>query len=213
MSPNPALLCVGGGGAAVPAEPPATLSDYERSPARRMNLSDAMAFAGLTGTLETNHKQFRILSRANATSYKDLQQGPFILIGGMNNEWTLRLTGNLRFYFDRQTTGARVVDRKNPGSSAWAFHFDTPFTQPTRDYAIVTRLRDSPTEQAGLIVAGIGGWGTQAAGEFVSNPAHLAKLDSLIAPGWERKNLQVVIGTDVIRGSSGPPIVLATYVW
>ena len=30
---------------------------------------------------------------------------------------------------------------------------------------------------------------------------------------WQDKNLQVVISTDVIHGSSGPPNVIATHFW
>jgi hypothetical protein len=69
------------------------------------------------------------------------------------------------------------------------------------------------TEQTGMIVAGIGGWGTLAAAEFVSNPAHLKKLDEIAPTLWEKRNFQIVIGTDVIRGSSGPPVMLATHFW
>jgi hypothetical protein len=34
------------------------------------------------------------------------------------------------------------------------------------------------------------------------------------APGnWGKKNLQVVIGTEVINGNSGPPRVVDQYFW
>ena len=64
-----------------------------------------------------------------------------------------------------------------------------------------------------MIVAGFGSWGTLAAGEFVARPEHLKKLDASAPKHWEQKNVQVVIATDVIRGSSGPPIVLKTHFW
>lgn len=215
-SPNAALVCFGGGqqpAAAPSVDHPQTLSEFEHMPARRMNVSDALALVSVTGTLRAKGKPYRILSRANATTFKDLQQGPFILIGAMNNEWSLRLTSGLRFTFDRQPNGVRIADKQNPANTAWNFSYDRPVDQPARDYAIVTRLRDRLTEQSGLIVAGIGSWGTQAAGEFVSNPDNVRKIESLAPPHWEQKNLQVVIGTDIIRGSPGPPIVLAAYFW
>jgi hypothetical protein len=74
-------------------------------------------------------------------------------------------------------------------------------------------VRDPKTEQIAVIVAGIGSWGTQAAAEFVTSPEHLKKLEALAPSHWERKNLQVVVATDVIRGSSGPPTVLAADFW
>ena len=82
-----------------------------------------------------------------------------------------------------------------------------------RDYAIVTRLRDPKTEQIALIVAGLGSWGTQAAGEFVTNPNNLKKIEPFAPRNWQQKNLQVVLATDIIRGSSGPPTVLAADFW
>jgi len=190
-----------------------TVSDFERQPVRRMHVADAMALSGISGLLQSKGKPYRILNRAGATSFKELQSGPFILIGGMNNEWTLRLTEGLRFSFERGTSGARVADKQNPGNTAWAVDFTTPMSQFNRDYAIISRIRDAKTEQAAVIVAGIGSWGTQAAAEFVSNPEHLKKLEAFAPKHWEQKNLQVVVATDVIRGSSGPPTVLAAHFW
>ena len=214
-SANSALLCVGGGQSnpAVPADPSMTMSDFERQPSRRMHVSDAMALAGVAGLLQSNGKPYRILNRAGATSFKELQSGPFVLIGGMNNEWTLRLTEGLRFTFERGPNGARVADKQNPTNTAWTVDPTTPMSQFNRDYAIVSRVRDPKTEQPAVIVAGIGSWGTQAAAEFVSNPENLKKLEAVAPRHWERKNLQVVVATDVIRGSSGPPTVLAAWFW
>src|SRR6201999_1667154 len=99
-----------------------------------------------------------------ATSFRDLQQGPFVLIGALNNEWTMRLTSGLRFSFRHRAAGdgTQIFDRKHPENDAWVFHYNGPYSDALRDYAIVTRLRDPKTEQTALIVAGIGGWGTQA---------------------------------------------------
>lgn len=213
-SPSPALLCFGGGKV---AEPAATLADLEHSSLRRMNVSDALSLVSITTTLRSKGKPYRILNRAGATSFQDLRQGPFILIGALNNEWSLRLTSGLRFTFARQGAAPNVscyiADKRNPSNTSWSFSFNTPLAQSARDYAIVTRLRDPLTQQSGLIVAGISGWGTQAAGEFVSNPEELRKLESFTPARWEQKNLQVVIATDVIRGSSGPPVILAAHFW
>jgi hypothetical protein len=209
-SPNAALLCFGGGGAV--SDAPVTLGDLEHSPMRRMNVSDALSLAAVTGTLRSKGKPYRVLNRANATSFQDLRQGPFILIGALNNEWSLRLTSGLRFTFGIQPPSGYIKDRNDPSNTRWSFSLTTPLSQPTRDYAIITRLRDPLTQQSGLVVAGIGGWGTQAAGEFVSSPDEIRKIDSL-ASGWARKNLQIVVATDIIRGSSGPPVVLAVHTW
>ncbi len=215
-APSPALLCFGGGGPDNPASDAnlaLSVSDYEHLSFRRMHTLDATAVADLAGLLQANRKPYRIVNRASSTSFRDLQSGPFVLVGGMNNEWTLRLTRGLRFSFERQPNGARVADRQNPANTTWSVDFQTPLGQFNRDYAIVSRIRDPETEQPVVIAAGIGSWGTLAAGEFVTRPEHLDKLEKLAPKHWERKNLQVVLATDVIRGSSGPPIVLAAYFW
>ncbi|MDE3167943.1 MAG: hypothetical protein KGN36_19230 [Acidobacteriota bacterium] len=215
-SGNPALLCVGGGGIAPGGQAQTgavTIGEFERQPSRRMHTSDALALADLSGMLAAHAKPYRMLNRASTTSFRDLQSGPFILIGGMNNEWTLRLTSSLRFGFEPLEGGARVVDRQNPAKNDWTVRFTTPLDQFNRDYAIVSRVRDPRTEQVAVIVAGIGSWGTLAAGEFVTHPEHLKKLEAFAPADWEKKNLQVVISTDVIRGSSGPPNVLAAHFW
>ena len=214
-SPNPALLCFGGGQASPMSDANLALplTEFEHLSFRRMHTSDAMALAGIAGLLRANGKPYRIVNRAHSTSFGDLQSGPFVLIGAMNNEWTLRLTSGLRFSFERQPNGARVADKQNPSNVAWSVDFRTPVIQFNRDYAIVSRVRDPQTEQIAVIVAGIGSWGTLAAGEFVTRPEQLRKLDRIAPKHWERKNLQVVLATDVIRGSSGPPAVLTAQFW
>jgi hypothetical protein len=64
-----------------------------------------------------------------------------------------------------------------------------------------------------VILVGIGPWGSLAPGEFVTNPDYLKKLARGAPANWQDKNFQVVISTDVIHGSSGPPNVIATHFW
>jgi hypothetical protein len=212
-SSSPVLICFGGAGSAPVPDSDVSMGEYDHLPFRRMNVSDALALAGLTGILQSSGKPYRIVNRAGTTSFKDLQSGPFVLIGAMNNEWTLRLTSGERFSFERIPNGARIVDRQNPSNNAWSVDRTTPISQFNRDYAIVSRVRDPRSEQTAVIIAGIGSWGTLAAGEFVAKEEHLRKLDALAPAHWERKNVQVVISTDVIHASSGPPKVLAVYFW
>ena len=64
-----------------------------------------------------------------------------------------------------------------------------------------------------VVVAGIKSYGTQAAGEFVSNSENLEKALRIAAKDWNRKNLQIVIHTAVTDSVPGPPEVVATYIW
>ncbi|QOY88794.1 hypothetical protein [Paludibaculum fermentans] len=209
---TPVLLCVPGGGSgpnATEVQEPGTVIDFALAPSRRIHVYDAMVLAEVTGLLRANGKAYRLLNRAGATSFRDLQSGPFVLIGSLNNEWSLRLTKDFRFSIVSNGSGARVVDKQDPSNEAWRVEPNTPIEQMRRDYAIVSRFRDSQTEQTAVILAGIGPWGSLASGEFVTNPEYLKKLAGFVPANWRKRNLQVVISTDVIHGSSGPPNILA----
>ena len=214
-SSSPVLLCAPGGGSGPnpEAQEPRTVIEFALAPSRRIHVYDAMVLARVTGLLQANGKAYRLLNRASATSFRELQSGPFVLVGSLNNEWSLRLTKDFRFSFSRTPAGARVVDKQNPSNEAWHVDPNTPIEQLSRDYAVISRFRDPQTEQPAVIVAGIGPWGSLASGEFVTNPDYLKKLARGLPSNWQDKNLQVVISTDVIHGSSGPPNVIATHVW
>jgi hypothetical protein len=213
-SSSPVLICFGGGSTPQP-DPNGVLSiaEYEHQPIRRMNVSDALALAELTGLLQSRGKSYRIVNRASSTTFRELQSGPFVLIGALNNEWTMRLTGGQRFSFERMPNGGRIVDKQNPSNTAWTVDFHSPISQFNRDYAVVSRVRDPKSEQTAVIIAGIEGWGTLAAGEFVAHEEYLKRLDAVAPAHWERKNVQVVLSTDIIQASSGPPKVLAVHFW
>lgn len=64
-----------------------------------------------------------------------------------------------------------------------------------------------------MVIAGIGPYGTEAAGEFVQSPQHLAELAAKLPRGWENRNLEVVLKTDVIGTKAGPPILVSAFSW
>jgi hypothetical protein len=72
---------------------------------------------------------------------------------------------------------------------------------------------DPKTEQVVVVAAGMTVFGTSAAGEFLTNKTEMEKL-ALAAPhGWEKKNIEFVLSTDVIHGRSGPANVVAVQCW
>lgn len=130
----------------------------------------------------------------------------------MNGPCALR--GSLRFRFDRTPGGSAVIrDRLNPSDNGWALDFSLPVRQLTRDYALVSRLNDPKTERPTILVAGIGYWGTMAAGEFVTSREQMDKIRASAPHDWQHKNIEIVLSTDVIDGLPGPPKVLATHFW
>lgn len=180
----------------------------------RMAFGDALTMARLTGLLQENGKRFEV-RRGMASTLADFRKGPVVLIGAFNNEWTMRLENQLRYTFERhaETPGGFIRDRQSPSKVVWVHHPELPYSRISDDYAIVSRFVDPRTEQSIVVVAGMGKDGTIAAGEFVTQPRYLEMLAASAPKSWERKNLQVVIATELINGNAAPPRILATHYW
>ena len=178
-----------------------------------LTFAAAETLSKVAGLLQAKGKQPRLL-RMNRAKFDDFQKGPTVLMGAVNNPWTLRLLGTLRFGFEyRIPEWGRIVDRQNKDQKDWTIIGAMPMHQMRRDYAIISRLIDPKTEQATLALSGISPLGTAAAGEFLTNPLHMQKLLALAPRGWEHMNVQVVLLTEVIEGVQGPPKILATHFW
>jgi len=178
-------------------------------------IDDVSPLANLAGMLRTYGRNFRVLAEAS-TTLTDLRRGPTVFIGAFDNGWTLRLTGPLRFHFanDPGMTRFWIDDRSDPGRREWVL--DRSVQQQTgtyKDYAIVARFVEPNTDQYALVAAGIGRGGTVAAGEFLVDQHRMKDALDQVASDWKRKNLEIVLETQVIQGRSGPPHVVAVHVW
>jgi hypothetical protein len=190
-----------------------TLSDFHNSANHTVNEYDAFTMAKFAGLMQAHGKQFKLASQSDAT-FTDLQNGPAILVGLLNNDWSQRLVSKLRFTIDQPTPDQVTIrDRNNPSNNSWAINYATPYMGLTRDYALVLRMMDPKTEQMVVVVAGITVFGTTAAGDFLTSPHELRKLTAIAPRGWEKKNMELVLSTDVIRGTSGPPTIIAAQFW
>jgi hypothetical protein len=150
---------------------------------------------------------------ASSTSFADLRQAPAILLGGLDNPWTMRAQENLRFRLASDGNGLDwISDSRDSGAKKWFVDFNKPYSKVTTDYAIVARFRDPNSGQPTLIIAGLGENGTKAASELITENAQLSNAleDSLKK---HASNFEVVITTEVINGSSGAPRILAKELW
>ena len=214
------LLCIGNleGGRGSPggklgSAPALSLSDFQNSESEVVNVFDAAAVAKFAGLMQANGKQFRIESQSDAT-FTDLQNGPTILVGLLNNTWTERLVPKLRFGVEHPTPATVAIrDRNNPQNKDWSVDYSTAYLDVTRDYALVLRMVDPKTEQMVVVAAGITVFGTSAAADFLTNPSEIKKLNAMAPQGWEKKNMELVLSTDVIRGQSGPASIVAAQFW
>jgi hypothetical protein len=175
--------------------------------------SELQALIRIVRLLDGKGAAYRV-QFASSTSFTDLRQGPAILLGGLDNPWTMRAQQNLRFQLESDGNGFDwISDTRGPGVKKWFVDFNRPYSKVTTDFAIVAHFRDPKTQQPTLIIAGLGENGTKAASEFITDDTQLynALRESPRKPG--DSNFEAVLTTEVINGSSGPPTVLAKEVW
>jgi hypothetical protein len=190
----------------IPLPPGAKIDAQDLIPVKDtfVTIGDVAATTKIVSLLVRRNKQFDVRF-GNDVAFGDLREHPTILIGAHNNSWTLTMTENLRYVFDRQNA---IVDRSDSQK-----HWSTTSHQLAEDYAIVSRVLNSKTGTTVITAAGIGHAGTRAAAEFLTNPQSISALVKSLPKGWERKNIQIVLHTSVINQLPSAPDVVATYCW
>jgi hypothetical protein len=182
---------------------------------RSVALADAQAFSRLANFLAHKGKQVDLRGERLVT-LNDLRGRPSVFIGAFDNDWTISFAGDLRFYFDtdQQTHTQIIRDRQRPAATDWKL-VDAwpPGKDISQDYALVTRVVSRTTERSVVIIGGISQYGTEAAAEFATDPTYFDHALAQAPSNWYRKNIQVVLSTQVLSGVSGPPTVAATYFW
>jgi hypothetical protein len=178
-------------------------------------IDDVMPLTNIVGLLRTRGRDYRVQGEA-ATSLADLREGPAVLIGAFDNSWTLRMTSDFRYHFANNADWTRfwIVDQTNPTAQTWAIdRAKQQATNTYEDYAIVARFLDPNTNQFTIVAAGVGRGGTIAAGEFLKDPAAIEQVYRKAPKNWGRKNLELILKTEVIEGTSGQLQIVATHFW
>jgi hypothetical protein len=180
---------------------------------RYIALGDASCLLHLATLFEKRGKPYRIRGEAS-TRFSDLREQPSVLIGAFDNEWTMRLEGQVRYSFYKDYRGLEVVrDRIHPERTDWKLVDSWPYWNIDADYAIVSRVFDRNTDRMVVVAAGITAFGTEGAGDFLSDPQYFSEVVARLPHDWATKNLQIVLRVPVMQGTSGHPQVLATHVW
>jgi hypothetical protein len=175
-------------------------------------IDDLNPIVRVAGLLQSNGKKYGVKGEG-ATNLMDLRNGPTVFIGAFDNAWTLRLTANLRYHFanNPEMTDFGIVDSTKPGQPGWVVdRMQQMTTNNYRDYAIVARFIDGTTGKLAVVAAGVARGGTRVAAEYLTDPADLAQLER--AAG-NKKNMEVVLSTQIIDGEPGSPKVEASYFW
>jgi len=194
-------------------ERPLTLGDLHNFERYDVPMADLMALSRISGYLMSRGKRYDFRNSASAR-LTEFRERPTVLVGGFNNEWTMRLLPELRFSFEADSN-LKVFSIKDNQNTArqWGVDFNLPYEKLTEDYGLISRVMSPTTEQMMVSVAGITGFGTVAAGEFLNSESNMQLLSKAAPPAWKGSNLQVVLKTRVIHGSRGPSHIVATAFW
>ncbi len=220
-SSTPVLICLGGHDIPEPVVPTApeqpTVADVNIH-RQMIPVDDAGVIAALADQLGKRGIAFR-LAGAEQTSFTDFQRQPVILVGGMDNKWTLLMTQGLRYriavtypYGPNATPVASIAEAGKLGGSAWAVDFSEPVSAWKKDYAIIARMDDPTAGVPVLIEAGLGSAGSIAASELLTSGALAAQLRRE-SRCMAKTNFEAIVQTDIIEGKPGPPHILNLDCW
>jgi hypothetical protein len=177
---------------------------------------DVVTFARLTGLIQSKGQPYQ-LRREELATFSELQEGPAILVGAFNDAWTLRLMEGMHFGLHQDGTVYWIAGQQDPGQRQWKVDLSRKDAQGRpvvgEDYALISRFLNPRTGKIVVVVAGLYASGTEAAGRFLTDARQMELLTGHVPPHWEKKNLQIVISTEVIDRIPGPARVLAAYSW
>ena len=216
-----------GAGAAGAGRLSATLTGSPDLPARQaagfidqlrmgemVNYRDTLAQTGIVAFLAQHNKAYA-LELSTQASYPDLQRGASVLVGGLDNVWTMRVTAPLRYHFVRRGVSFvyAIEDREHPELQADGPDMAQMPDRGTEDFALVARIFDQTTGRPVLVVAGLGANGTNAAAQFLLDPARTAELTAHAPRDWQHLNMEAVLRTQIIDNHAGPPHLVACTFW
>jgi hypothetical protein len=188
---------------------PPTAGEFVQLRDQFVGAGDLIASVRLSGMLAKQRRPY-LLRVGNDVSFKDLRTAPAILIGYSYTRWK-EISSQMRFFIDGARTPVGITD--NGKATNWTLP-DLPRDRKTdRDFAIVSRVFHPDTQALLVELAGITSYGTDAAGDLVTNPGLMAEALHDAPAGWQFKNLQLVLSVKVIGGTPATPKVVGSYFW
>jgi hypothetical protein len=204
------VLVCSGGTTIVPNTLPGFTTANKNTDYPYVSLQIASSVAQLSALLERNGATTELRAAA-FTPLTDLRERPVIMLGGYNNQWTLRSLQPLRFHFSPEADAA-IVDETQP-QTRWVRDHSLPYSSAD-DYALVARFRDVATDNWVIALAGVGRNGTEAATQFATTPRYMQLLrDQIGGADFANRNVEVVLKVNVIEGKTGAPSIQQVYVW
>jgi len=188
---------------------PARPDDYVELIDQFVGGGDLIATSRLTSMFTRMKRPYR-LKVGNDVSFPDLRTGPAVLVGYSYTRWK-EISSQMRYFIDGARRPVGITDNGNP--TEWALPNLPRDRRTIEDYAIVSRVFHPDTHAMLVEIAGITQYGTDAAGDLVTNPDLMAEALHGAPSDWQKKNLQLVLHVKVISGAPSSPKVVKTYFW
>lgn len=192
--------------------PPGKLNGSDMLPVQNqyVGFGDLIATDELTSMLARHARKSRI-RMSSEVPFPDLRTTATVLVGAITNRWTMQFQQNWRFQFLwKPAVRTVVVDTQQ--HREW--NVDAiPIEAYKEDYVVVSRIRNSPTGALLVVGAGLKGFGTEAAGRLLADSGQLGSLLRKLPPGWDDKNVQIVLHVKVIGNAPAEPELVAWHVW
>jgi hypothetical protein len=170
---------------------------------------DLVATSRLVAMLTRMERPYRVRV-GNTVTFQDLRGAPAIFVGYSLTRWR-EISNQMRFFIDASRLPVGITDNGAP--TKWSLPNLPPDRRTTEDYALLTRVFHPDTHAMLVEISGITQYGTDAAGELVTNPDLLRDALRGAPSGWQKKNMQLVLHVKVISGVPASPVVVASHFW
>ena len=174
-----------------------------------VSMQIAASLPRISHVLDAEKREYEVQSAAS-TPITQMRNRPVVLLGGYNNEWSMRMLRPLRYRFSDEPLES-LFDAQNPNVS-WSRDKSIPYSKAD-DYALIARFRDPSTDGIVVVLAGLGRNGSEAAAQFATSPRYMGLLRDRIGSDLRKKNVEVVLKVNVFDGKTGAPSILAVHTW
>jgi hypothetical protein len=174
----------------------------------------SQAVAKIASVLAARGKAFDVRGQSE-TTFADIMGRPTVLLGSYDSDWVIGICDGKRFQFkaDNKRNLTWISDRNQPGREIGALSIPSPEPATYETFSIVLRTTGVTSQQTHVVVAGVGGKGTIAAAEFVSNPKYLDEFAKHAPKDWAKKNIEFLLETRVIENVVGIPSIVDYTIW
>jgi hypothetical protein len=195
----------------LPLENTDTIQWGDMHPSRNAGpgIGGVIAAVNMSRLLTEQGIRFELRFGKEAT-YAEMLGSPVLIIGGINTEWATQLVSESSFAFDESLASPNIHET---GGAKRAWKQETVDGHVTRDYGLITRQLSGKAGPFLVQVAGISHFGTAAASELLVQPQELEKVLRSESIDLRKKNLQIVVSTDITDERAGPPHVVAVSTW